>query len=123
MSQLVLTRTGMKSGVWQGIVSGAAEMPRIVVTHVNRVVGDVTLIAAKDPGDWLLQVPVPREAISDGVQTVLITDAATDTELGSFTMIAGEAIGDDLRAEISLLRAELDMLKRAFRRHCRDTEN
>ena len=41
--------------------------------------------------------------------------------LGSFTLIAGEALGDDLRAEVSLLRAELDMLKRAFRRHCLET--
>jgi hypothetical protein len=28
---------------------------------------------------------------------------------------------DDLRAEVDLLRAELDMLKRAFRRHCLET--
>ena len=36
-------------------------------------------------------------------------------------MITGEPVEDDLRGEIDLLRAELDMLKRAFRRHCIDT--
>jgi hypothetical protein len=28
---------------------------------------------------------------------------------------------EDIRAEVSLLRAELDLLKRAFRRHCAET--
>ena len=64
---------------------------------------------------------MPQEAICDGVQTFAIREAASDEVLGSFTLIAGEALGDDLRAEVSLLRAELDMLKRAFRRHCLET--
>ena len=76
----------------------------------------------KENGDtWVLRVPVPVEAIADGVQTVVITDSTDDTRLGHFTMIAGEALGDDMRAEMELLRAELDMLKRAFRRHCVET--
>ena len=41
--------------------------------------------------------------------------------LGDFTLMAGDAVADDLRAEVELLRAELDMLKRAFRRHCLET--
>ena len=43
------------------------------------------------------------------------------TKLGHFSIIAGEALGEDLHAEVELLRAELDMLKRAFRRHCLET--
>lgn len=41
--------------------------------------------------------------------------------LGDFSIIAGDAAGEDIRAEMALLRAELDMLKRSFRRHCRET--
>jgi hypothetical protein len=41
--------------------------------------------------------------------------------LEKFTLIAGDVLGDDIRAEVDLLRAELDMLKRAFRRHCVET--
>ena len=37
------------------------------------------------------------------------------------TIVTGVAMEDDVRAEIDLLRAELDMLKRAFRRHCLET--
>ena len=33
----------------------------------------------------------------------------------SITLLAGDAMSEDVRAEIDLLRAELDLLKRAFR--------
>ena len=51
----------------------------------------------------------------------MIIDADANVKLGDFTLIAGEPLADDLRAEVELLRAELDMLKRAFRRHCLET--
>ena len=41
--------------------------------------------------------------------------------LASFTLVAGVPLEEDLRAEISLLRAELDLLKKAFRRHVTET--
>ena len=75
-----------------------------------------------EPGRWLVEVPVPIEAIGDGAHTFLIRDAASEALLESFTLIAGEVLGDDIRAELSLLRAELDMVKRAFRRHCLETQ-
>ncbi|MFZ5749697.1 MAG: hypothetical protein ACOY5U_01375 [Pseudomonadota bacterium] len=42
--------------------------------------------------------------------------------LASFVVIGGAPVEADLRAEVELLRAELDLLKRAFRRHCAETE-
>lgn len=122
MSTLRLTKTGIKSGVWQGLLTGSRASPEILVTHMDKSVPDVTLTAASEKDTWLLQVPVPTQAISDGVQTILITDRGTHTELGSFTLIAGDALQDDLRVEVDLLRAELDLLKSAFRRHCSETD-
>ena len=61
---------------------------------------------------------MPVEAVGDGVQTFLILDMRRDTVLTSFSLLGGEALSEDMRAEMALLRAELDMLKRAFRRHC-----
>ncbi|HBS48972.1 MAG TPA: hypothetical protein DEA05_02255 [Rhodobacteraceae bacterium] len=124
MSQLTLTKLNLRSRVWQGRISGAGETgarPEIRVIHQDRPVEGVELTEETQPGDWLLRVPLPDHAIAEGVQTFLIVDAASDTKLGAFTLIAGEAADDDLRAEVDLLRAELDMLKRAFRRHCLDT--
>lgn len=122
MTELVITKTKLHGGTWEGIVTGSGDAPPAVsVTHLENPLPDVTLTAAAEAGSWLLHIPVPVEAIADGVQTILITDTETGARLDSFTLIAGEALGDDLRAEVDLLRAELDMLKRAFRRHCVET--
>jgi hypothetical protein len=64
---------------------------------------------------------VHAHLLSDVVQTFLITDTATDETLNSFSLLSGDALAGDSRAEITLLREELDMLKGAFRRHCVET--
>jgi hypothetical protein len=52
------------------------------------------------------------------VQSFLVqSDGVT---LAQFTLVAGQAPDQDLRAELNLLRAELDLLKRAFQRHVRE---
>ncbi len=121
MSDLTLTKTKLRSGIWQGVLEGAEAEPEISVTHLEQEVAGTQMTAGKETNTWLLQVPIPAEAIADGVQTILISDRADHEVLEKITLIAGEALGDDLRAEVDLLRAELDMLKRAFRRHCLDS--
>ncbi len=122
MSDLTLIKTSMRNGTWRGRVIGpAAPEPRIEVRHLDQPVPDVTLAPTGTAGQWDLSVPVPQAALADGVQVLAIFDAADNTRLGAFALIAGETADDDLRAEVELLRAELDMLKRAFRRHCRET--
>ena len=124
MSYFALTKTRFREGVWEGLLTAKARdsaPPEIAVTLRDLPVRGVTVTATSQEGRYVVEVPVPMEAVGDGVQTFLIRDAATDTVLDSFTLIAGEALGDDIRAEVDLLRAELDMLKRAFRRHCLET--
>jgi len=70
---------------------------------------------------WEVRVPIPAQLISDGLQSFVISNPDTGETLESFAILAGDALADDIRAEIGLLRAELDMLKRAFRRHCAET--
>lgn len=124
MSAFSLTKTRFREALWEGILNAEekdAAQPEISVTLRDIPVRGVTLAETKEPGRWLVHIPIPSDAIGDGVQTFLITDANANVVLGSFTLIAGEALGDDIRAEVDLLRAELDMLKRAFRRHCLET--
>lgn len=124
MSELTLTKTRLRNGLWEGRVTGAATSgarPNIVVTHLDQPVDEVELTQAGDSSTWNIVIPIPTHAVADGVQTFLIFDQDTDTKLGDFTLMAGETVADDLRAEVELLRAELDMLKRAFRRHCIET--
>ena len=125
MSDYQLAKRRFVEGVWEGILSplraGAAE-PKIEVTHQGRAVTGVTL--TRDPAgtSWNLQVPIPAEVLGDGAQVFLISDAATGDVLESFAIMAGEALAEALRAEVQLLRAELETLKRAFRRHCLQTD-
>jgi len=120
---LKLTKTHLSEGIWEGVITstGAPDArPRIEVTHLEKPLDGVEL-TPRDGGLWVLRVPIPAHTLSDGVQTFLIRDQKSGETLDTFTLIAGEALGDDIRAEIDLLRAELDMLKRAFRRHCLET--
>lgn len=125
MAEMTLTATRLSEGVWQGLLTGAegdgSGPPQIAVTHLGTLLDGVELREGPQPGQWLLRVAIPPESISDGVQTYLIRDVRGDRVLGSFTLLAGDALSHDIRAEITLLRDELDMLKRAFRRHCLET--
>ncbi|WP_296766168.1 hypothetical protein [Sediminimonas sp.] len=124
MSDLKLTPTRLFEGAWEGAITTSRpnpDKPNIAVTHLDRRVDGVELVRPPQADYWALRVPVPREALSDGVQTFVIRDLDDDTVLGSFAFIAGEVMGDDIRAQVNLLREELDMLKAAFRRHCLET--
>lgn len=117
-----LTRTRIKEGVWEGILSGVHGTPALAVRLDGADVAglSVTRIPDRD-GDWAVRLAIPATVLTEGVQTFLILDRATGDKLANFTIITGVAMEDDLRAEVDLLRAELDLLKRAFRRHCVET--
>lgn len=124
MSNHTLTKTRLFEGVWEGHLTPKGKggtPPEIEVTHLEQPIPGVEVLAGAACGGWIVRVPVPTSALSDGVQTFLIHDQRTGVVLDSFTLMAGDALGHDIRAELALLRAELDMLKRAFRRHCLDT--
>ena len=124
MEELTLTKTRLFEGVWEGVLTRDGDgnyQPRIEVTHLQKPVPGVEVIEKPDEGLWVVRVPIPVEMISDGVQTFLIRDTRTDETLDSFALMSGDALSYDIRAEMTLLREELDMLKRAFRRHCLET--
>ena len=122
MAEAKLVKTRLRSGVWEGVLNGVSGQPLLEVLHLETPVPGTTVTEIPDrPGDWAVRVPIPVEVLSEGVQTFLIRDGVSGDKLGHFTIITGVAMEDDIRAEMDLLRAELDMLKRAFRRHCLET--
>lgn len=127
MSSLSLTLTPMHliEGVWQGMLTASGVngnyQPEIKVFHLENQIDGVEIIEQQENKEWVVRVPLPIGTISDGVQTYLVNDARTGDKLASFSIIAGDPLGDDIRSEIDLLRAELDMLKKSFRRHCIET--
>ena len=120
MSTLTLTPTTMREGVWIGVLDQSGHgVPQISATHQGEQVPDIELRETDaENRQWELRIPIPSSAIADGLQTFVISDTLDGEVLGHFSLMAGETLGEDLRAEVDLLRAELDMLKRAFRRHC-----
>lgn len=118
-----LTRTSLVAGVWEGLLAAAdpeGSPPRLSVTHEAQPLDGVEL-AAEGEGRWRLRVPVPPALLSDGLQSFIVADAESGAVLGSFAILAGAPLAEDIRAELDLLRAEMDLLKRAFRRHCLET--
>ncbi|WP_428927060.1 hypothetical protein [Marinibacterium sp. SX1] len=118
-----LSEINLRNGTWEGRLTGAPQNgaePELRVTWQDRPVDGMQLTADEEPGQWIVRVPIPTEAIADGVQTFVITDGA-GTRMAVFSLIAGAPAADDIRVEIELLRAELDLLKGAFRRHCAET--
>lgn len=121
MSEYTLTKARIFEGVWEGVLTREGEgnaQPQVKVTHLEKPVPGVEVTEKPEENLWVVKVPIPAELIADGVQTFLINDAKSGETLNSFALLAGEALSHDIRAEMSLLREELDMLKRAFRRHC-----
>ena len=120
-----LTKKQIISGHYEGLLRASSKGqkdPALEMIHLGNVVGGVSVEAVNSDGDeWLVRAEIPVEFLVDGVQTFLFVFAGRSNILDRFSMITGEPMEDDLRGEIDLLRAELDMLKRAFRRHCIET--
>ncbi|WP_299949041.1 hypothetical protein [uncultured Ruegeria sp.] len=113
MTQTSLTPIRFENAVWEGHLTSETAL-QVEVLYLGEPLPDVELTPDED--GWDLRIPVPLSIMTEGVHCILIRDVATNQKLGDFTIIAGSPAADDLRAEVALLRAELDMLKRAFRR-------
>lgn len=123
MTDLTMTKTRLFEGVWEGTVTGPASdtPPMVIASHLNKRIEGLELTTGANPGEWIARMRVPVDLIGEGLQTFLFVDGVTGETLASFALLAGDALAEDIRAEVDLLRAELDMLKKAFRRHCVET--
>jgi hypothetical protein len=126
MTEFNLTKTRLQSGIWEGSLDAKGwtddASPELRATHLEKDCGEVSVSKLADMGDiFAVRIKLNSDILCDGVQTVLVTETTSGDLLDSFSIVSGEPLEADLRAEIDLLRAELDMLKRAFRRHCIET--
>ncbi|SMX30711.1 hypothetical protein [Actibacterium lipolyticum] len=123
MTGMVLTKRRIFAGVWEGLLTGAPDdAPNLQARYLDTLLDGVQVTAIPDAaGEYTVSVPIPSALLGDGVQTIIILNGATGETLDSFSIVTGEPLEDDIRAEVDLLRAELDMLKKSFRRHCVET--
>lgn len=116
--------TRVRAGIWEAVLETAADAPApsVEVLHETSPLADVS-VAPLDgqPGRWAVRVPVPATVLSEGLQLLVLHEIGQDGALARLAIVAGEAPDGDLRTEVEMLRAELDLLKRAFRRHCAES--
>ena len=92
--------------------------PPATVTHrAVPVAAEVT--PEGEPGVWRLTAELPMAAVSEGVQTLLVT-MPDGTAIGSAQLIVGRPADSSLEAQLDLMRQELDLLKSAIRRRARE---
>ncbi|MDO5605018.1 MAG: hypothetical protein Q4G25_07655 [Paracoccus sp. (in: a-proteobacteria)] len=113
---------GLKGGLWSGRLMRTHAPARVMLVHGGEVLEHARL--RPDGDGWRVEVTLPSQALSEGVQSfALVADGAgegppaADAErLAVLPVLAGAALNQDIMAEIELIRAELDMLKRELRR-------
>ena len=112
---------GVSGGNWRGTLTGRMPL-RLCVTCSGEVVASAR-ISGPASGPWQVDVDLPGSVLSDGTHSMLLVTCGEDGQpgpgapvLGRLDLRMGQPLAEDLIAEIALLRAELDLIKREFRR-------
>lgn len=114
-----LDKIDFSNGVWRGLLtaSQAGPTPSMRVELNGEAIDGCAVSGGPTDREWIIEISVPKDAVGDGVFTfsIFVNDSiAPDC---SFCISGGRAMEYDLQAEVALLRDELEILKRAFRRH------
>ncbi|SPJ23060.1 hypothetical protein [Palleronia abyssalis] len=108
----------LEAGVWSLRLEGASQAPKLEASHAHRTIPDVTV--TEEDGAILVRVDLPPAVLSDGLQSVHLMEKKSGVVLASLHVAAGRTVSQDLATELALLRDEVDLLKRVFRRHFAD---
>jgi hypothetical protein len=112
MADLKVSNSCLRDGIWEGHLSGTETAPAVQLLCNGQVAGSVSVLPHPD-GGFSLSAPLP--AASNGVQTFAMVDTGNGASLAHLTLVAGSDFPDDLRAEVALLRSEVELLKRILR--------
>lgn len=116
---------GLKGGLWRGRLTHPQGAPARITLILNGEVMAEGRMTADGEGASLVEVDLPHEVLSEGMQTLLLradagesgAEAHPDAELlARLPLLAGRPLDDDMTAEITALRAELELVKRELRR-------
>jgi hypothetical protein len=121
MSDFQVTKTRILAGIWEGVVdfigTGEIREPGLVCLHDGTRIPSLTYVPDPEAdGRWILRIAIPPHVLADGIQVFLVNDQDTGETLTQFSILTDEHFDEGLRREVALLRAELDIVKRAIRR-------
>lgn len=115
---------GIHEGVWSGHLRGAERPGRVCAVCHGDIVAEAVLGEREEDG-WSLRIEIPGSVLCDGVTSLILVACDSDAfpddasfHLGRLNLVAGKALDHDIAAEIAEIRAELELLKREFRRCC-----
>ena len=111
--------TRFAEGIWRALLSQPSDLkappPKIDVLLQGCLIRDVRVDPLNMENCYELSVPIPPEAIGFGTYMLLIVEQGSSKVLARIVLSGGDLNGEDLRAEMAELRAEIDLLKRLFR--------
>ncbi len=117
--EMKVEQARIAGGVWEAVVTAAEPLTVEAMRDGRQIEGVSVAPVAGTTDRYAVRVPIPAWVLNDGVQTILVQ--AGGARLAAVTLVAGQPLEEDIRAELGLLRAELDLLKRAFQRHVRES--
>ena len=117
MTVWTLERIRLASAIWEGRLTGpaGAEPPALAASWRGAEIA-VPRIVPDGEGRWTVTLQLPPAIMTDGTQTLAIGPRGGEP-ICQETFAFGDPLEADLRAELSGLRTDLELLKRAFRRH------
>lgn len=116
-----LNRVSLTSGQYRGLLVGGSEAPALEMMLDGAVLGPMSVALIEGTtGQWQVDGDIGRDMLSLGTRTLIIRTG--DQVLDTLTVVAGLDAPGDLRAEVDALRAEVSVLKKAFRRHVAESD-
>ena len=113
-----LQRVALRGGIYQGLLTGTGPQPELVAEFEGSMITAPEVATVSDAeGEFSVRLELPNDLLAEGLQTVVIREKVSGDVLDTVSVLAGLDTPDDIRVEVQLLRAELELLKRAFRRH------
>lgn len=109
----------VENGEVHAVVASGARAVGLLLVLGERVLSEGVVATEGSEEARNVSFNIPGEVISDGVSLLEIKRKPTDDALATICIIAGQPLQHDLHHEVAMLRAELDMLKAAFRASAR----
>lgn len=124
MSKPILERISFANGRWHGILRGVPQdsAPIVWVALDGQRISDIIPTPTGSGSEWNVVYDIGSDALNEGILTLHFGIDGNNDILSSFVVFVGDASTDHLLAEVKLLRAELDFLKRSFRKYVVDAE-
>ena len=111
--------TRFAEGIWRALLGQPSDLkappPKIEVLLQRSPIRGVRVDPLNKENCYKLSVPIPANSVGFGTYMPMLVEQGSSKVLSRIVLSGGNLNGEDLRAEMAELRAEIDLLKRLFR--------